>query len=274
MKRLYAARKAGHTGSLDPLASGLLVICFGEATKFSSFLLESDKTYITMCKLGVDTTTGDSEGEVVRRRPVPKLSESQVNLVLQRFSGEIEQIPPMHSALKHKGQRLYRLAREGVEVEREPRRAFIHRLRLIEMNADSLSLDIACSKGTYVRTLVQDIGDALGCGAHVGALRRTAAGPFQNPVMIGLESLLEVSEQGYQAMDGLLETVDAALSDFPALKLNDDMVFYVRSGQAVLVPAAPASGYVRLYDEKRSFIGAGVILDDGRVAPKRLIYPQ
>ena len=271
---MYAARKAGHTGSLDPLASGLLVICFGEATKFSSFLLESDKTYLTVCKLGIDTTTGDSEGEVTRRRPVVELSESQVNIMLDRFRGEIEQIPPMHSALKHKGQRLYRLARKGVEVERKPRRAFIHRLRLIEMAPDSLTLDIACSKGTYIRTLVQDIGDALGCGAHVSALRCTAAGPFQDPDMIDLERLAVIGEQGHRAMDVLLETVDAALSDLPELKLNGDMVYYVRSGQAVLVPSAPAGGYVRLYDENGSFIGAGVILDDGRVAPKRLIFPQ
>ncbi len=274
VKQLYGARKAGHTGSLDPLASGLLIICFGEATKFSSFLLESDKTYLTVCKLGSDTTTGDSEGEVVRRRPVVELSEPQVNLVLDQFRGEIDQIPPMHSALKYKGQRLYRLAREGIEVERKPRRTYIRRLRLIAMDSDTLTLDIACSKGTYIRTLVEDIGDALGCGAHVSALRRTGAGPFKDPDMVDLETLAAITDQGHQAMDRLLEHVDAALSDFPALRLNGDMVYYVRSGQAVLVPGAPAEGYVRLYDENGLFIGAGVILDDGRVAPKRLIFPQ
>lgn len=274
VKGMYGARKAGHTGSLDPLASGLLIICFGEATKFSSFLLESDKTYLTVCNLGIDTTTGDSEGEVVRRRPVVKMSESQLHHVLDRFRGEIAQIPPMHSALKLRGQRLYRLARKGIEVERKPRRAYISRLRLVAMDNDSLTLDIACSKGTYVRTLVEDIGQALGSGAHVSALRRTGAGPFQDPAMINLDTLAAMKDQGYEAMDTLLQTVDTALSGFPALTLNADMVYYVRSGQAVLVPSAPAKGYVRLYDERGSFIGAGVILDDGRVAPRRLIFPQ
>lgn len=274
VKRMYNARKAGHTGSLDPLASGLLILCFGEATKFSSFLLESDKTYLTVCKLGIDTTTGDSEGEVIRRRPVVNISEPQLDLVLERFRGEIEQIPPMHSALKLKGQRLYRLARQGIEVERKARRAHISRLRLVSMGAESLTLDIACSKGTYVRTLVQDIGQALGCGAHVSALRRTGAGPFQNPGMIDLDALAVLSDQGREAMDAQLLTVDKALANCPALRLNADMVYYVRVGQAVLVPSAPAEGYVRMYDEKGSFIGAGAILDDGRVAPKRLTSPQ
>jgi tRNA pseudouridine55 synthase len=273
VKGMYAARKAGHTGSLDPLASGLLIICFGEATKFSSYLLESDKAYLTVCKLGVDTITGDSEGGVIRRRSVVKMSESQLNRALDQFRGEIEQIPPMHSALKLKGQRLYRLAREGIEVERKPRRAYISRLRLVAVDADSMTLDILCSKGTYVRTLVKDIGQALGFGAHVSALRRTSVGPFQSRDMIDLDTLAAANKQGHPAMDAILKNVDTALSDFPALRLNGDMVYYIRSGQAVLVPRAPAEGYVRLYDDKGSFIGAGVILDDGRVAPKRLIFP-
>lgn len=272
VKRLYNARKAGHTGSLDPLASGLLIICLGEATKVTSYLLDSDKTYTTVCKLGIDTTTGDSEGEVIRERPVSSLSQLQVNRALDRFRGEIEQIPPMYSALKYKGKRLYRLARNGVEVERKPRRAFISTLQLVAQTPDTLTLHIACSKGTYIRTLIEDIGEALNCGGHVIELRRMGAGPFQDPHMISMQRLVNMSEQGYEATDQLLKPIDSALYDRPALKLTNDMAYYVRSGQAVLVPGAPSRGNVRLYDEQNNFVGVGIMLDDGRTAPKRLIF--
>lgn len=273
VKRLYHARKAGHTGSLDPLANGLLVICFGEATKVTSFLLESDKRYTTVCKLGIDTSTGDSEGEIIRQRPVGRLSDHRIDRALNRFRGEIEQIPPMYSALKHKGKRLYQLAREGVEVERQPRRAYIKQLQLMDKTDDTLTLEIACSKGTYIRTLVEDIGETLGCGAHVSALRRTGAGPYQDPSMVSMQRLISVAEQGYEAMEQLLKPIDSALYGQPALKLTGDMTYYIKSGQAVLVPSAPAMGTVRLYDENEAFVGVGTILDDGRVAPKRLIFP-
>ncbi|MCP4406966.1 MAG: tRNA pseudouridine(55) synthase TruB [Gammaproteobacteria bacterium] len=273
VKRLYHARKAGHTGSLDPLADGLLIICFGAATKVTSFLLESDKRYITVCKLGIDTATADSEGEIIRKRPVGRLSDHRIDSALNRFRGEIEQIPPMYSALKYKGKRLYQLARDGVEVEREPRRAYIKQLQLIDKTNDTLTLEIACSKGTYVRTLVEDIGEALGCGAHVSALRRTGTGPYQDPSMVTMQRLIDVAEQGHEAMEQLLKPVDSALYGQPAVQLTGDMTFYIKSGQAVLVPSAPVMGYVRLYDEHEAFVGVGAILDDGRVAPKRLIFP-
>lgn len=273
VKRLYHARKAGHTGSLDPLADGLLIICFGEATKVTSFLLESDKRYITVCQLGIDTATGDSEGEIIRQRPVGRLSDHRIDSALNRFRGEIEQIPPMYSALKYKGKRLYQLARDGVEVEREPRRAYIKQLQLIDKTNDTLTLEIACSKGTYVRTLVEDIGEALGCGAHVSALRRTGTGPYQDPSMVTMQRLIDVAEQGHEAMEQLLKPIDSALYGQPAVQLTGDMTFYIKSGQAVLVPSAPVMGYVRLYDQHEAFVGVGAILDDGRVAPKRLIFP-
>lgn len=199
VKHLFAARKAGHTGSLDPLATGLLPLCFGEATKVSGFLLEADKRYRVTCRLGITTTTGDREGEPLQRRPVPVLDDAAITAVLQRFIGRIEQVPPMYSALKHKGERLYHLARQGIEVERAPRAVTIHDLVLLARGEEELELEVHCSKGTYVRTLCEDIGEALGCGAHVTALRRTALGPFVDVSMVTLEQVLEVSDQGYAA---------------------------------------------------------------------------
>jgi tRNA pseudouridine55 synthase len=234
--------------------------------------LDADKRYRTACKLGIDTTTGDSEGEVIRERLVSRLSELHVEQALDRFRGEIEQIPPMYSALKYKGKRLYRLARDGVEVERKPRRTFISTLQLVARTRDTLTLDIVCSKGTYIRTLVEDIGETLDCGGHVVELRRMGAGPYQDPHMISMQSLVSMSEQGHEGMDQILKPIDSALYDRPALKLTNDMAYYVRSGQAVLVPGAPSRGYVRLYDEQNDFVGVGIMLDDGRTAPKRLIF--
>ena len=271
VKRLYLAKKAGHTGSLDPLADGLLIICFGEATKISSYLLEADKYYRTVCKLGIETTTGDSEGEITRQREVERYSDHQIDRVLDRYRGLIEQIPPMHSALKYKGKRLYELARKGIEVERQPRSVYIYKLACIDRKADTLKFDIDCSKGTYIRTLVEDIGQSLGCGAHVTALRRLGVGPYFEPEMVTLDDLQRLSAQGFEAMDELLQPIDSALADWPALRLNSDMVYYARSGQPVLIPGAPVEGYVRLYDPHNSFMGIGMMLDDGRVAPKRLI---
>ena len=179
VKRLYQASKAGHTGSLDPLASGLLPLCLGEATKLSSFLLDADKAYAGVCKLGVKTSTADAEGEVIETRPVPDLSEAQLRDVLAKFVGVIDQIPPMHSAIKMQGQPLYKLAHQGIEVERQPRQVTIHSLTLTRLEGDEFAFDLQCSKGTYVRTLAEDIGEVLGCGAHLSALRRTQVGPFE-----------------------------------------------------------------------------------------------
>lgn len=270
VKRLYKAAKAGHTGSLDPLATGLLPLCLGTATKISAYLLDADKHYYTLCRLGRRTTTGDAEGEVVEERPVPALSDAQIEQALARFRGPIEQIPPMYSALKHQGKRLYELARSGVEVEREPRAVTIHELKLTGREADALELEIRCSKGTYVRTLVEDLGEVLGCGAHVAGLRRLGVSPYDEPVMYTLEALSALAEEGLDALDALLMPVDTALAHWPRIDLDPDAAFYMKQGQAVQTPGAPVQGLLRLYGPGSVFLGIGHVLDDGRVAPKRL----
>ncbi len=271
VKTLFKAQKAGHTGSLDPLASGLLPICLGEATKTSAFLLDADKIYTVTCKLGERTTTADAEGEVVDTRPFADISEERVEEALAPFRGEIEQIPPMYSAVKHEGQRLYKLAREGVEVEREPRKVTIHELTLTRFEPPFVDLYVHCTKGTYVRTLVEDLGEALGCGAHVTALRRSGVGPYSGDDMVTLDQLYSESEQGLEALDKHLLPIETALAQWPDVHLSADSAFYLRQGQPVLVPKAPTSGLVRLYEGDSRFLGVGEILDDGRVAPKRLI---
>lgn len=271
VKRLFFAAKAGHTGNLDPLASGMLPICLGEATKLSAYLLDADKVYTGTCKLGVRTSSADAEGEIIETREVPELSEEQVLEVLARFSGEIEQIPPMHSAIKQNGQPLYKLARQGIEVERKPRQVTIHELKLLRLEGDEIEIYVHCSKGTYIRTLVEDIGEALGCGAHLSQLRRTRVGPFREEGMISLDALREEAEEGAESLDHHLLPLDHALGDYPEVKLTESSLFYVRQGQAVMVPQAPTSGWVRLFDNAGGFVGVGAVLDDGRIAPKRLI---
>ena len=271
VKRLYCARKAGHTGSLDPLATGLLPLCFGEATKVSGFLLDADKRYRVVCKLGERTTTADAEGEVVEQRPVEGVTEARLHEVLEGFVGEIEQIPPMYSAVKHKGERLYKLARQGVEVEREARRVDIHSLELRDFHTPVFEIDVHCSKGTYVRTLVEDVGELLGCGAHVTALRRLAVGPFDDSQMIDMTTLEATVADSMAALDKLLLPMESGLAQWPGVRLSGDAAFYLRQGQPVLVPQAPTEGWVRLYEGESHFLGMGEILDDGRVAPRRLM---
>ena len=271
-KRMYRARKAGHTGSLDPLATGLLPLCFGEATKISGFLLDADKHYTVTCRFGERTTTGDAEGETVALRPAGGLTGRQVAGALDGFTGEIEQIPPMYSALKHKGERLYKLAREGVEVAREPRQVTIHAIELLDFTAPEATIRVHCSKGTYVRTLVEDIGEKLGCGAHVAALRRTGVGPFGEDGMQTMDMLeATLADGGEHALDRLLLPVESGLAQWPGVNLSADAAFYLRQGQPVLVPQAPTDGWVRLYEGETHFLGMGEILDDGRVAPRRLM---
>jgi len=271
VKRLFQAAKAGHTGNLDPLASGMLPICLGEATKLSAYLLDADKVYTGTCKLGVRTSTADAEGEIIEEREVPTLTEAQVEAVLDRFRGNIEQIPPMHSALKQNGQPLYKLARQGIEVERKPRQVTIFELKLMRLEGDEIELYVHCSKGTYIRTLVEDIGAALGCGAHLSQLRRTKVGPFHEEGMVTLETLRDEAEEGAENLDQFLLPLDHALGDYPEVKLTESSLFYVRQGQAVQVPQAPTEGWVRLFDSAGGFVGVGAVLDDGRIAPKRLI---
>jgi len=271
VKRLFYAKKAGHTGSLDPLASGVLPICMGEATKVSAFLLNADKRYQVRCQLGVRTATGDAEGEVLETRPVGSWSTDQLESVLDQFRGSIEQIPPMYSALKHQGQRLYKLARQGVEVEREPRPVEIYEMTLTGQGEDWIDISVHCSKGTYIRTLAEDIGEKLGCGAHVCALERSMVGPYGDEHLVNLEQLQDLKENDMPAMDDLLLPIESALSQWPGVDLSTDAAFYLQQGQPVLVPHAPTSGWVRLYEGNRSFLGMGEVLDDGRVAPRRLM---
>ena len=271
VKRLYQAQKAGHTGSLDPLASGLLPICLGEATKLSGLLLNADKAYRFTCRLGVTTATGDAEGEMLVTRPIGPLSREQVEATLRRFTGAIQQTPPMYSAVKRGGQPLYKLARKGIEVERAPREVTIHELRLLRLDGAELECELRCSKGTYVRTLAADLGEALGCGAHIVALRRTAVEPYDAARMVTLDALRERAEQGLAALDAVLLPPDTALPDWPLVRVRGDAAFYLRQGQPVLVPRAPTQGWVRLYEGEERFLGIGEILDDGRVTPRRLL---
>ena len=270
VKWLFNARKAGHTGSLDPLATGLLPLCFGEATKVSGFLLDADKHYRVRCRLGQTTNTADAEGELLSERPVPVLDEATIGDVLQRFLGEQEQVPPMYSAVKHQGERLYRIARRGEEVERKARRIRILALQLVELGQAEFTLDVHCSKGTYVRTLAEEIGEALGCGAHVTALRRTGLGPFTDQPMVTMEQVEAAAEQGFGALDDLLLPPEAGLVDWPGVTLDADSTHFLLLGQAVFVPRAPDAEWLRLFGPD-GFLGMGVMLDDGRVAPRRLM---
>jgi tRNA pseudouridine55 synthase len=272
VKRLYRANKAGHTGSLDPLASGLLPLCLGGATKLAGLLLNADKTYRFTCRLGETTTTGDADGEIVLTRPVSGVDRARVEDALQDFRGVIQQVPPMYSALKRGGQPLYKLARQGLEVEREPREVTVHELRLLRLDDAELECELRCSKGTYVRALAADLGEALGCGAHVVALRRTAVEPYEAARMVTLETLRERATEDCAALDVLLLPPDSAVAQWPAVRVSGDVAFYLRQGQPVLVPRAPTQGWVRLYQDDERFMGLGEILDDGRVAPRRLLF--
>ncbi len=274
VKRLFQAAKAGHTGSLDPLATGLLPLCLGHTTKFSAFLLDADKRYRVTVTLGVTTDSADADGRVLETRPVVGVDASAVQAVLPRFTGSIEQLPPMYSAVKHRGERLYKLAREGKEVARTPRTVQIFALELLSLTPPTLGLAVHCSKGTYVRTLAEEIGAALGCGAHVSALRRTGVGPYvEGEVRFLTMADVEVAAEqgGFAALDALLLPLDSVLGHCPSVQLSADAAFYLRQGQPVLVPQAPTEGLVRLYAAGDAFLGVGVILDDGRVQPKRLI---
>ncbi len=272
IKRLYKAAKAGHTGSLDPLATGLLPLCLGEATKVSGFLLDADKRYNATLKLGVRTTSADAEGEVVEQREIGVYTREQIEQVLDSFTGEIEQIPPMHSALKVNGQPLYKLAHQGKEIERKPRQVHIYQIELLRHDGDELDIAVHCSKGTYIRTLAEDIGEQLGCGAHLSALRRTASGPFalENAVSLSQLEQLATGDEDFSRLDAVLVPAEDALRDWPSVSLSDNTAFYLLRGQAVLVPRAPTEGKVRVFAESGTFLGIGEVMDDGKVKPVRL----
>jgi tRNA pseudouridine55 synthase len=270
VRRAYRARKAGHTGSLDPLASGLLPICFGQATKASGLLLDADKTYDVTIALGERTATGDSEGEVVERAPVPAMDAASVRRAAAGLVGEQEQVPPMYSALKHGGQRLYRLARQGVEVERAPRRVTIHELRLLDLDGPRLRLEVRCSKGTYVRTLAEDLARALGTVGHVASLRRLALGPFDGRQMSTLAEV-EALSASVADLDALLLPPDAGLATMPAVQLGVAEEALVLQGQAVFA-AGPGGSKVRMYGPGGRFLGVGRMTAEGRrLAPDRIM---
>lgn len=273
VKRFFRAKKAGHGGSLDPVATGLLPIFFGEATKFVQFSLEADKHYRVTAKLGIRTDTADSEGQVIDTRPVRSYSDNEIETILQTLRGPVSQMPPMFSALKHKGQPLYKLARQGIEVERTPRSISIFELTLLSYEADTLSLEIKASKGTYVRTLVDDIGEALGCGAHVISLRRLGAGPYTEEQMVPLSLIESLSEQeeNWAQLDACLLPLESSVATWPELQLSTAAAFYLMQGQPVMIPYSPREGWVKLMLKDNQFVGVGEILEDGRVAPRRLI---
>ncbi|THK43153.1 tRNA pseudouridine(55) synthase TruB [Methylophaga sp. SB9B] len=271
VKRLFNANKAGHTGSLDPLATGVLPVCLGEATKLSTYLLDADKQYQVRCQLGVLTDSGDSDGAVIAEQNIPDYSVEQLQSILQDFVGEQQQIPPMFSALKHQGQPLYKLARQGIEIERKSRLITIYSIELLASDAESFTLQVACSKGTYIRTLVQDIAAALGSCGHVTMLRRTDAAGYDLTQALSLETLQELAEQqGFTGLDTQLLPAHEALPEWPEVRLDAEMSADMRFGRTVLTETQGQSAKVRLFDYQDQFIGLGEIALDGTVSAKRL----
>lgn len=266
-KRLFNAAKAGHTGTLDPFATGLLPLCLGEATKFSRFLLDADKVYRARVKLGVRTSSGDLDGEVIARA-TPQVDEAQLRAALTPFLGEIEQVPPMHSALKHQGRPLYEYARRGIGIERKARRVVVHALELEDLAGDVCTLRVHCGKGFYVRALADDLGQALGCGAHLIGLRRLAVGAFSVADALGLEALGAMAAAD---RDACLLPADGLISGLPDLELDADSAWQIGHGQAVWLPRLRVGMVFRLYAPGRAFLGVAEVDVDGKLAPKRLV---
>ncbi|MEZ8823607.1 tRNA pseudouridine(55) synthase TruB [Vibrio amylolyticus] len=281
VKRIYFAQKAGHTGALDPLATGMLPICLGEATKFSQFLLDSDKRYVVKAKLGERTNTSDSDGEVVETREV-NVTQEQLERCVASFKGETDQVPSMFSALKHQGRPLYEYAREGIEVPRESRKITVYSIELLRFEGDEIEMEVHCSKGTYIRTITDDLGEMLGCGAHVTYLRRTGVAKYPYDKMVTLEQLNVLLEQAErdelaprELLDPLLMPMDTAVEDLSEVNMNAELTDLVQHGMPVQVFGAPAEGTVRMTSgDEKLFIGVAVIDDDGKVAPKRLVVFQ
>ncbi len=273
VRYLFNAKKAGHTGSLDPLATGVLPICFGQASKVSAYLLDSDKRYTFTAQLGETTTTGDKEGDVLQICKVTPFTEVQIESVLENFRGSIEQIPPMHSALKHNGQPLYKLARQGIEIERKSRNITIHELTLIRVTKDTITVDVHCSKGTYIRTLAQDIGEALGFGAHLSMLRRTDVSPFDCSKLYTIEDIEKLAET--DDLENTLLPIDSALIKLPSIILNEADANRVRHGLKAALPDIPESNMIKMYLADGEFIGIGRYSQDKQgnslLAPKRMM---
>ncbi|GKX53763.1 tRNA pseudouridine(55) synthase TruB [Budvicia aquatica] len=278
VKRIFNANKAGHTGALDPLATGMLPICLGEATKFSQFLLDADKRYRVIARLGQRTNTSDADGEIISEREI-NFTQDRLDAALDTFRGVIDQVPSMYSALKYQGKPLYEYARQGIEIPRESRSITVHELKFIRLEGHELELEVHCSKGTYIRTITDDLGELLGCGAHVMYLRRLNVSDYPTERMVTLEQLqqmvatAEANEQSPSlTLDPLLLPMDSAVADFPEVNLLPVMGVYVKQGQPVQAAGSPTSGLVRItVGDEREFIGVGQIDDQGRVAPRRLV---
>ncbi|MFM1977610.1 MAG: tRNA pseudouridine synthase [Pseudomonadota bacterium] len=271
VKWLFQAAKAGHTGTLDPLATGLLPICLGEATKFAQYVTDADKTYIATVKFGETTTTGDAEGEILAQHPV-NFDLENLAAVCDAFVGEISQVPPMYSALKFEGKALYEYAREGVDIERQARLVTITSIQIDSFAKEIAVLTVSCSKGTYIRTLAEDIGRQLGCGAHLIGLRRTETAGYLIQDAITLEALeLLVKETPVEKLAELILPMDSAIAYLPKVLLNADAAHYLMQGQAVWQSGLVPEGELRLYDDKNQFLGLGVLQEDGKITPKRLM---
>ena len=272
VKRIFQANKAGHTGALDPLATGMLPICLGEATKFSQFLLDADKRYLVTAKLGERTDTSDAEGQIVETRNV-KVKTPEILTALEQFRGDILQVPTMFSALKHNGKPLYEYARQGITVEREARPITIFELNFIEYNAPYLTLEVHCSKGTYIRTLVDDLGEVLGCGAHVTMLRRTAVADYPTEKMLDWHALQSLAEpQDLSLLDALLLPIDTAVAKLPALTLNESQTQGIGFGQRIKFDNPNRlQGQVRLFSHENRFLGVAVIDENNVIRPQRLV---
>jgi len=267
VKWLYQAAKAGHTGTLDPLATGLLPICLGEATKFAQYVTDADKTYIATIKLGATTTTGDEEGEILTSSTVD-VTRTQFEVATQQFLGKISQIPPMYSALKHEGKALYTYARSGVDIGRQARLITIKEIIVDEFSGAIAQITVTCSKGTYIRTLAEDIGTALGCGAHLIGLQRTATAGYRLQQAVTIDAL---EAMPIEMRDVQLLSVDSAIESLPKVTLDMDATHFLLHGQSVWLSGIIPMGDLRLYDENNQFLGLGFLQDDGKIAPKRLI---
>ena len=272
VKRIFQANKAGHTGALDPLATGMLPICLGEATKFSQFLLDADKRYLVTAKLGERTDTSDAEGQIFDTREV-NVKTPEILTALEQFRGDILQVPTMFSALKHNGKPLYEYARQGITVEREARPITIFELNFIEYNAPYLTLEVHCSKGTYIRTLVDDLGEVLGCGGHVTMLRRTAVADYPTEKMLDWHALQSLAEQqDLNLLDALLLPMDTAVAKLPALTLNESQTQGIGFGQRIKFDNPNRlQGQVRLFSHENRFLGVAVIDENNVIRPQRLV---
>lgn len=290
VRRTYGAAKGGHTGALDPLATGMLPICLGEATKFSQHLLDSDKRYITTAKLGIRTDSSDADGEIIEQKPVPTdlTSEQIEKFLVEHFSGEIEQVPSMFSALKHQGQPLYKLARQGIKVEVKPRQVTIHEIKMTAFRGDEIDLEVFCSKGTYIRSIVEDLGLMIGCGAHVKMLHRLDVGAFTADQMMTLDELCqglpenpdeEQQKSIHIELDKLLLPAWAAVEDMPAVQLDTEQTDFMLHGQNVDQCGHEIGTLVRLFSQATEsqaerFLGVGEVSDELKLKPKRLICTE